>query len=54
MTSTVIDPFSYCQFEDDQLVGINGSYICDLLRAGTDNWKTHLNATLELLKTTGN
>ena len=36
ITPTIIDPFLYCQFEDDHLVGINGSYVDDLLRAGTD------------------
>ena len=33
---------------------INGSYVDDLLRAGTDEWKTHPDATLERFETTGN
>ena len=47
MTSTIIDPSLYCQFEDDKLVGINGSYVDDLPRAGKDEWQTHSDATLE-------
>ena len=44
----------YCQFEYGQLVGINGSYVDNFLRAGTSGWKTHSNATLEKLETFGN
>ena len=31
MIPTTIDPSLYCQFEDDELVGINGSYADDFL-----------------------
>ena len=54
MTPTIINPFLFCKFEDDQLVGINGSYVDDFLRAGTDDWQIHSDATLERLETTGN
>ena len=54
MTPTIIDPSLYCQFEDDQLFGINGSYVDDLLRAGADEWQTHSDATLERFETTRN
>ena len=54
MIPTIIDSSLYCQFEDNQLEGINGSYVDDLLRAGTDEWQTHSDATLERFKTTGN
>ena len=37
MTPTVIDPSLYHQLVDDQLDEINGSYVDDLLQAGTDN-----------------
>ena len=30
MTPTIIDQSLYCQFEDDQIFGINGSYVDDL------------------------
>ena len=53
MTPKIIDRSLYCQFEDDQLVGINGSYVDDLLRAGTDEWKNYSDATLERFETTG-
>ena len=53
LTPAIIDTSFYCQFEYNQLVGINRSYIDDLLQTGTDNWKAHLNATLERFKTTG-
>ena len=31
MFHTIVDPSLYCQFEDDKLVGVNGSYVDDLL-----------------------
>ena len=36
------------------LMGINRSCVDELLQAGTDEWKTHSDATLERSKTTGN
>ena len=36
MTATIIDSSQYCQFVDGQPVGINGSYVNDILRTGTD------------------
>ena len=53
ITPTIIDSSLYYQLEDDQLVGVNGSYFDDLLRAGTDNWKTHSNDTFEQFGTAG-
>ena len=54
MTPTLIDPPLYCQFEDDQLVGINGSYTDDLPLTETNGWKTHSDATFERFKIAGN
>ena len=54
MTPTIIYPSLYCQFEDNQLVGINGSYVDGLPRPGTDEWQTHSDATLERFETSGN
>ena len=54
MISTIIDPSLYWQFEYDKLVGINESYVDDLLRAGTNEWQTDSDATLERFETTGN
>ena len=54
MTPTIIDPSLYSQFEDDQLVGINGSYVDKIFRAGTDEWNTNSDDTLERFETTGN
>ena len=50
MTTTIIDPSLYCQFEDEQLVGINGGYVDNFPRAETDEWQTHSHATLERLE----
>ena len=36
MTTTIIDPSLYYKFEGDQLAGINGSYVDNLLRARTE------------------
>ena len=54
ITRAIIDAFLYCQIEDDQVIEINESYVDDLFRAGTEKWKTHLDATLERSETTGN
>ena len=54
MDPKIIDPSLYCQFEDDQLVRNNRNYDDVFLRAGTDEWETRLDATLERLETTGN
>ena len=54
MTPIIIDPSLYCEFEDDQLVGINGSYVGDLLREGTDDLRTYSDTTLEQSEITGN
>ena len=54
MIPIIIDASLYCQFEDDRLVIINGSYIEDLFRAGAHERKTHSDATPERLETTAN
>ena len=54
MTTTIIDPSLHCQFEDEKHVGINESYVDDALRAGTNEWKTRSDFTLERFETTGN
>ena len=51
MIPTIIDPSLYCQFEDDQLVGINGRYVDDFLRVGMNEWQTHSEATLKQFET---
>ena len=35
-------------------MGINGSYVDDPHRAGTDEWQTHSDATLKRFKSIGN
>ena len=54
MIFTIIDPFLYSQLEEDQLVGINESYVDDLLLAGTDNWKILSNDTFKWFEATEN
>ena len=54
MTLTTINLSLYCQFEDDQHVGINGGYADDLLRARTYEWEIHSDATPERFERTGN
>ena len=54
MSPTIIDPTLYCNFEVDELLGLKGSYIDDLLRAGADEWQAQANATLERFETTRN
>ena len=54
MIPTIIDPCLYFQFEDEQLVGINGSEVDDLLRAGTNERRTYSDYTLERFETIGN
>ena len=49
-----IDPYLYCQSVDEQHVRINGCDADNLLRAGEDEWQTHLDVTLEQLETTRN
>ena len=36
MTHTIIDPSLYCKFENSQSIGINGSYVDDLLPTGSN------------------
>ena len=54
MKTTIIDLSLYCKLQEDELVGLNGKYVYDLLRAGTNAWQTQSDATLERFKTTGN
>ena len=54
MKRTIIHHSLYCQFEGQDLIGINGSYVDDLLRAGTKQLQNMANATLEGFETTGN
>ena len=54
MTQTIIDPSLYCKFEKDELDGLNGNYVDDLLRAETNDWQTQSEAALERFETTGN
>ena len=54
MIPTIIDPSLYCQSEDNRLMRIKGSYVDDLLRAGTNEWQIHSDATLERFEKSGN
>ena len=54
MTPTIIDPSLQCQFEDEQLVGTNGSYVDDLFRTGTNESQAHSDDTLERFEITRN
>ena len=54
MPLAIFDPCLYSHFEDYQLAEINGSYVDDFLRAGTNEWKWNSYATLERFETTGN
>ena len=53
-TPTIVNQSLYFLFEDDQRDGINGIYIDDLLRTGTDNWEIYSNDTLIRFETTEN
>ena len=54
MTLTTIEPSLYFKFEDNQLIGIDGSYSDILLRARVDKWQILANAALERFETTRN
>ena len=54
MIPTIINLSLHCQFEDSQFVGINGSYVDDLLRAETNERKTHSDDILERFETPEN
>ena len=47
MIPTIIDILLYSRFENGKLIGIKGSYLVDLLRAGNMERETQANATLE-------
>lgn len=47
---TVTDPSLYFSFSDENLIGINGSYVDDLLRAGRSEFKSLCNRTHERIK----
>ena len=51
---TIIDPPLHCQLKDNQLLGINGNYVDDLLRTGMNEWQTHSDVTVEQFGTTEN
>ena len=46
MTPTIIDSSLYCQFEQDQLIGIYGRYVDDLLQVENNERQAHSNTTL--------
>ena len=54
MTCTIIDPLLYCNFENNHIIGINSSYVDDLLRTGTNECTAQADATLERFGTTLN
>ena len=53
MTPGSIDLSLYFKFEDDQIIGLNGSCANDLLRIETSEWMTLADATLERFETAG-
>ena len=54
MIRRIIDPCLYFLFRSGNLVGINGSYVDDLLRAGSDEFKSIVDRTLPRFETSGN
>ena len=54
MTRAIFDLSLYCLFKEDHIIGINGSYIDDVLRAGINEWLSQADATLDRFMTTGN
>ena len=50
MTHTITNPFLYCQVKDEQVLGINRTYVDDLLRAETNENQTHSEASPERFK----
>ena len=54
MIPTIIDPSLSWKFEDDQLIGINGTYVDDSLQAVANKWKIQASETLKRFETTGN
>ena len=54
MIPAIIDQRLYCQREDKNFVGINGSYVDGIRRAGANEWLTHSDAILELFMIAGN
>ena len=53
MTQSVADPSLYLQFKDDKLIGINGTYVDDLLRCGTPELEDLCKLTYERFETIG-
>ena len=47
MTPTIIDPFLYTKFENDQIRGVNSRYVDDIHQAGNDEWMKQVYAALE-------
>ena len=54
MTPTVIDACLYFQFRSGELIGINGSYVDDLLHSGNGDFKSISDSTLSRLEISGN
>ena len=54
MIPTVIDPSLYFLFRSGEFIGVNGSYVDDLSRAGNNQYKSILNCTLERFEASGN
>ena len=54
MTPTVVDPSLYYLFRSGELIGINGSYIDDLLRGGNNESESIIHVTLGRFETSGN
>ena len=51
---TQSDPSLYCKFENDQIIGINGSCVDDIPRTGINERRSQADATPERFATTGN
>ena len=53
MVQSIADPSTYFHCEDDKLIGINGTYVDDLLRCGTLELEELCNMKYKKLVTTG-
>ena len=52
-TPTKADPSLYLAHDNDTLIGLNGSYVDDLLRAGTPTFRKTCSETLKRFETSG-
>ena len=53
MVQTKLDPALFFKHPDNQLIGINGSYVDDLLRAGDGVFRDKAAITFDRFETSG-